>query len=101
MLIDLLNEVLEGKRWAKSPRSGLKLAKSRQQLIIYRHGELKLWIDLSTKEIRRWSIRTKPEAKAFNQVLKHVGCSEYRFMRSGTQTILLRSGEHYGLDSRA
>lgn len=96
MIIPLLNRVLLGPdRHVKDSRSGLKIVKVRDHVIIYRHGELKLWVDTELKYLVSWSVTTQAEVKAFNKVLSILGISDhYEFMRSG-RVVLLQAGEHF------
>jgi len=96
MILKLTNRVLAGKdRSVKDPRSGLKIVKVRDHLIIYRHGELKLWVDMELHYIVDWKLNTQAEVTAFNKVLDLVGISDhYEFIRS-VRTVLLQSGEHF------
>lgn len=96
MIIPLLNKVLVGPdRHVKDSRSGLKIVKMRDHLLIYRHGELKLWVDMELKYLVSWHVNTQAEVKAFNKVLAVLGISDhYEFMRSG-RVVLLQSGEQF------
>lgn len=96
MIIPLLNRVLNGPdRHVKDSRSGLKIVKVRDHLLIYRHGELKLWVDMELKYLVSWHVNTQAEVRAFNKVLGLLELSDhYEFMRSG-RVVLLQAGEQF------
>jgi len=93
MILRLTNKVLAGEdRFVKDARSGLKIVKVRDHLIIYRHGELKLWVDMELHYVVSWHVSTQAEVTSFNRILALVNCSDhYEFIRSG-RTVLLQSG---------
>lgn len=111
MILKLTNRVLAGSdRFIRDPRSGLKVVKVRDHLIIYRHGEMKLWIDLELHYVVSWQVSTQAEVSAFNKILALVHCEDhYEFMRSG-RVVLLKADntfyrsedyhEKFGPDSR-
>jgi hypothetical protein len=96
MILKLANKVLVGEdRFVKDARSGLKIVKVRDHLIIYRHGELKLWVDMELKYLVAWHINTQAEVTAFNKVLDLINIRDhYEFIRSG-RTVLLQAGNKF------
>lgn len=111
MILKLASRVLEGPdRHIKDVRSGLKIVKVKDHLIIYRHGELKLWVDMELFYVVSWNVSTQAEVSAFNKVLELVHCADnYEFVRTG-RAVLLKTGtqffraeqynETFGPDSR-
>ncbi len=97
MILRLTKRILDGPdRYLKDERSGIKVTKTREHLIVYRHGELKLWVDLEMKHVVAWSVRTQAEVNAFNKVLGLVGLSDrYQFLRSGRVVIVEKDGHYY------
>jgi hypothetical protein len=111
MILKLTNRVLNGPdRHIRDVRSGLKVVKVRDHLIIYRHGEMKLWVDMELRYVVSWQVSTQAEVTAFNRILTLVKCDDhYEFMRSG-RVVLLKTNntfyrsedyhEKFGPDSR-
>lgn len=96
MILTLVNKVLQGPdRHIKDSRSGLKIVKVKDHLLIYRHGELKLWVDMELHFLVQWHINTQAEVTAFNKVLTLVNLDDhYEFIRSG-RTVILQAGFHF------
>jgi hypothetical protein len=96
MILRLANRVLAGKdRFVKDGRSGLKIVKVRDHLLVYRHGELKLWVDMELHYLVSWSVNTQAEVKSFNRLLELLNIGDhYEFIRSG-RTVLLQSGDMF------
>jgi hypothetical protein len=97
ILNDLVGTVLHGPdRWLKDDRTGLKVVKIRDNLLIYRHGTRKLWVDLEVKLIISWKINTQAEVLAFNALLNLLGIEDfYEFIRSGRTVMLNAGGKWY------
>lgn len=96
MILRLVNKVLAGEdRYVKDSRSGIKAVKVRDHLLVYRFGELKLWVDMELHYVVSWSVNTQAEVTAFNKILDLVNVSDhYEFIRSG-RTVLLQSGDKF------
>ena len=97
ILSELAGRVLHGPdRWTTEARTGLKVVKVRDNLLVYRHGERKLWIDLEVRLIVAWCVRTEAEVKSFNRLLKDLGLEDfYEFVRSGRNVLLNAGGKWY------
>lgn len=92
LILNLVKRAIDN-RYSIEGRSGVKVVLVRNHLIIYRHGERKLWIDTELKFLVAWKIRTEAEVRAFNAVLAEVGLAEqYKFYRHG-RIVLLRVGD--------
>lgn len=100
VLSDLVGYVLQGPdRWTKDDRTGLKVVKVRDNLLVYRNGERKLWVDLEVRLLIAWKIRTQAEVKVFNELLEALGLEDfYEFMRSGREVLLHAGGKWYYAD---
>jgi hypothetical protein len=96
MLLSLVKTVLKGPdRWVSDDRTGLKVVKLRDNLLIYRHGIRKMWLDLELRYVVSWNLSTQAEVAAFNRVLQLAGVdSFYEFIRSG-RLVLLNAGGHF------
>lgn len=95
MILSLVKRVIRGQdRFLYDSRSGLKVTKTRDHLVIYRHGEMKLWVDLELHYLVDWSVRTQAEVRSFNNVLNLLELSHYQFVRSG-RTVLLEADHKF------
>jgi len=97
LLNNLVAQVIDGPdRWLVDERTGLKVVKTRDHLLIYRHGVRKLWLDLELKYLLSFNLQTQAEVNAFNNVLALAGVSDhYAFMRSGRMVLLDFDNEFY------
>jgi hypothetical protein len=93
MILRLTKKVLDGSKYEHDARSGLKVTHCKEHLIIYRHGELKLWVDTEVDHLLAFSVRTQAEVSAFNKVLELCNIKS-RFVRSG-RTILVEHELNY------
>lgn len=97
ILSDLVGAVLAGPdRHTRDDRTGLKVVKVRDNLLIYRHGVRKLWVDLEVKLVVSWSLNTQAEVQSFNQILRLLGMEDfYEFVRTGREVLINAGGKWY------
>jgi hypothetical protein len=76
-------------------RSGLKITKLKDHLLIYRYGVLKVWLDLELKYLVKWNLTTQAEVAGFNTILIILGMGDYYTFLRTKRTILVKAGEHF------
>lgn len=96
MITSLVSRVLNGEeRHISDQATGLKVVRVRDHLFVYRHGELKIWIDLELQYLVSWEVCSQPEVDAFNRVLQLANVSDfYTFIRHG-RLVLVQAGQSF------
>ncbi len=95
LLLTLTNRALENPgEWVEHKKSGLKVARIRDHLIIYRRETQLLWLDLELRFIVQFNLTTKQEVAAINQLLAILELNEtYTFVHSSI--VYLKVGMNY------
>ena len=96
LLVDLVKKVLDGPDSVTTDaRSGLKITKLKDHLLVYRYGVLKVWIDLELHYLVKWNIATQAEVVGFNIILTVLGMGDYYTFLRTKKTVIIKAGPHY------
>lgn len=95
LLLTLTNRALENPgEWVEHEKSGLKVARIKDHLIINKRETQLLWVDLELQFIVQFKLTTKQEVAAINQLLTILKLNSFYTFVHGPR-VYLKVGMNY------